>query len=615
MGEVAMSNFLPVVILLPSLFAVLALIMPLRIKGAKEFAVLAGALANLIAVAYTYGGTAVYEKAWAGFGINFSLRLYQFSGFILISAAVLSFLVVMYSVVFLKGKEYTRQFYASLLITLTLVNGAVLANNLAVLLFFWEGILVTMFAMIMTGGKKAYKTSVKAIVIVGLSDLCMMIGIGMFAYVAKTLTMEHLRLPLTSWGIFAFIFMMIGAISKAGSMPFHTWIPDAADNAPMPFMAFLPGALEKLLGIYLLARICIDLFDFKPGSPMSLMMMSIGAVTIIFAVMMALIQKDFKRLLSYHAVSQVGYMILGVGTALPIGMIGGLFHMINNAIYKSCLFFTAGSVERQAGSTDLKKISGLGKKMPVTFICFIIAAASISGFPLTNGFFSKEMIFDGALESSKIFYIVAVVGAFFTAVSFLKLGHAAFLGKPNDEIDKVKEAPWPMLVPMIILSAACLTFGFCKSWVIANLLQPVLGNLIPAGETIGAKTNWVLVSISVVVLALAVLDHFYGAKKAGSGLKAADHFHYAPGLHSVYDMAEKKYFDPYHVGGFAVRGFATLSMWVNDGISWIYDVLIVRILDLISLGIRKVHSDTHAAYLVWALAGGVVMTIIFFITK
>jgi len=614
MGEIDMSSFLLIVILIPAFFAVLALLLPSRVKGAAGITALAGITANLVANITIYGKNAVFERPWVGFGIDFSLRLYQFSGFILICAAVLSFLVVMYSSVFMKGKQYTKQFYAALLFTMALVNGAVLANNLAVMLFFWEGILVTMFAMIMTGGKKAFKTSVKAIVIVGLSDLCMMLGIGMFAYVAKTLTMEHLRLPLTSWGIFAFIFMMIGAISKAGAMPFHTWIPDAADDAPLPFMAFLPATLEKLLGIYLLARICIDLFDFKPGSMISYLLMSIGAATILFAVMMALIQKDYKRLLSYHAVSQVGYMILGIGTALPVGMIGGLFHMINHAIYKCCLFFTSGSVERQTGTTDLKKLGGLGKKMPVTFICFIVAAASISGFPLTNGFFSKELIFDGALESGKIFYIIAVVGAFFTAVSFLKLGHSVFLGKPGDETEKVKEAPWPMLFPMIFLAAACLAFGAFKSWIIANLLQPVLGNLVPAGVAVGTKTNWVLVSISVVVLAFAALDHFYGAKKTGSGLKSADHIHYAPGLHSVYDMAEKKYFDPYHVGGYAVRGFATLSMWVNDGISWVYDVFIVRLMNLVSLGIRKVHSDSHAAYLIWALAGGVIMSIIFFIS-
>jgi NADH-quinone oxidoreductase subunit L len=142
--------------------------------------------------------------------------------------------------------------------------------------------------------------------------------------------------------------------------------------------------------------------------------------------MMALIQKDYKRLLSYHAISQVGYMILGIGTAVPVGIVGGLFHMINNALYKSCLFLTGGSVEKQTGTTDLEKLGGIGSKMPITFACFIITALSISGVPPFNGFFSKELVYDGALERGFIFYLAAVVGSFFTAASFLKLGHAAF---------------------------------------------------------------------------------------------------------------------------------------------------------------------------------------------
>ncbi len=196
----------------------------------------------------------------------------------------------------------------------------------------------------------------------------------------------------------AFILLMIGAIGKAGAMPFHSWIPDAALDAPLPFMALLPGSIEKLLGIYLLARFSLDLFTLAPGTWVSTVLMVIGAATIILAVMMALVQKNYKRLLSYHAISQVGYMILGIGTGLPIGIVGGLFHMVNNAIYKSCLFLTAGAVEKQAGTTDLEKLGGLARSMPVTVICFIVAAVSISGVPPFNGFFSKEMVYDAALE-------------------------------------------------------------------------------------------------------------------------------------------------------------------------------------------------------------------------
>ena len=133
--------------------------------------------------------------------------------------------------------------------------------------------------------------------------------------------------------------------------------------------------------------------------------------------------------------------------------------MINNAIYKSCLFLTGGAVEKQAGTTDLEKLGGIGSKMPITFACFIITAASISGIPPFNGFFSKELVYDGALERGRIFYIMAVAGSFFTMASFLKLGHAAFLGKISEKNKNVREAPVAMLLPMIILASICVLFG------------------------------------------------------------------------------------------------------------------------------------------------------------
>jgi NADH:ubiquinone oxidoreductase subunit 5 (subunit L)/multisubunit Na+/H+ antiporter MnhA subunit len=378
--------------------------------------------------------------------------------------------------------------------------------------------------------------------------------------------------------------LMLGAIGKAGSMPFHSWIPDAAVDAPLPFMAFLPAALEKLLGIYFLARITLDLFDFQPGSTMSILVMSIGAITILLAVFMALIQKDYKRLLSYHAISQVGYMVLGLGTAIPVGIVGGLFHMINHAMYKSCLFLTGGAVERQAGTTDLKQLGGLGKKMPITFTCFIVAAAAISGVPPFNGFFSKELVFDGALESGLIFYLAAVGGAFLTAASFLKLGHAAFVGECRHK--NVREAPWPMLLPMVIIACGCVLFGVFNSLPLNNLIQPILADRLDGYSYAGLPHSWTLVIISVAVLVIAFFNHIYGVRKSGSGLGAVDHIHYAPILHPVYNKAEKRYFDPYDILLFVVNIVAHAFYWIDRGIDWLYNVFTVWLTSFLSTGIR-----------------------------
>lgn len=364
------DNLILLPIVIPLIAGLIVLPMRRRLVRISEAVALLGTLLTFVSAVVLFKQNITYTLPWAGLGIEFSLRLYHFSGFIILAASAFTFLFVLYCISFMRGKDGANRFYFYMLISVGMVSGAVLADNLVLMLFFWEGLLLTMFGMIAMGGKEAFRTATKAFIIVGISDLCLMVGIGLIGYLSGSLTMSQITVPAGTLGSIAFVLMVIGAVAKAGSMPFHTWIPDAAVDAPLPFMAFMPASLEKLVGIYLLARISLDMFKLSAGSWLSMLLMTIGAVTIVLAVMMALIQKDYKRLLSYHAISQVGYMILGIGTCLPVGIIGGLFHMVNNALYKSCLFLTAGSVEKQAGSTNLYKLGGLWSKMPVTFFCF-----------------------------------------------------------------------------------------------------------------------------------------------------------------------------------------------------------------------------------------------------
>ena len=361
--------------------AVGALLIPVlgRVRGLREALLLVVVAANLWLAISLFGKQADVAMPWCGAELSLFLRLYHFSSFILVAVAGFGVLVGLYSAVFLFDHRHAAQFYFYMLLSLALANGVALADHLIVLLFFWEGLLATLFGMIAIGRPDAWKTAVKALVIVGISDLCMMFGIALTGHLAGTLVISKISLGVSGLGAVAFVFLMIGAISKAGAIPFHSWIPDAAQDAPLPFMALLPAALEKLLGIYFLARISLDMFKLTPVSWISPMMMIVGAITILVAVMMALIQTDYKRLLAYHAISQVGYMILGIGTAVPVGIVGGLFHMINHAMYKSCLFLTGGSVEKQTGTTDLGKLGGLASSMPITFALpsFLTSAATV----------------------------------------------------------------------------------------------------------------------------------------------------------------------------------------------------------------------------------------------
>ena len=244
----------------------------------------------------------------------------RLSAFILLAIAGFGFLVSLYAAAFMMNAPRARQFHAWLLLTVAMASGAVLADNLVLLLVFWEGLLLTQFGMISAGRDKPYRHGHQGIHhrrrLGPLHDARRHARPAGWPGPSRC---PPSRLPVDGLGGVAFILLMIGAMGKAGAMPFHSWIPDAAIDAPLPFMAILPASIDKLLGIYFLARISLDLFALAPGTWVSTVLMIVGAVTIILAVMMALVQKDYKRLLSYHAISQVGYMVLGIGTAVPIG--------------------------------------------------------------------------------------------------------------------------------------------------------------------------------------------------------------------------------------------------------------------------------------------------------
>lgn len=609
---------LPVIIFLPVAAGLLSLCLPKSARKAAGFIslVITAAILAVSVKLFMVKSEVLFTLPWVGMGAEFILRAYHFSKFILLASAGFSFLIALYSLPFMSGKDNARQFFAYLLITFGFVNGAVLADNLLLLIFFWEGLLVTLFAMIAIGGKGSFKTATKALIISGVTDLCLMFGIVLTARLAGTMTISQINLPLATLSSAAFVFLMIGAISKAGSMPFHTWIPDAAVDAPLPFMAFLPAALEKLLGIYMLSRISLDMFQLHEHHWLSYLMMTVGAITILLAVMMALIQKDYKRLLSYHAISQVGYMILGIGTMVPVGIVGGIFHMINHAMYKSCLFLTGGSVEKQAGTTDLSNLGGLARKMPITFICFAITAASISGAPPFNGFFSKELIYDGALDRGLIFYMAAVLGSFFTAASFLKLGHAAYFGKIKDENRNVKEAPPAMLIPMIIIAGFCVLFGVYNYLPLTKLIEPILGEHRLEGHVFyGMPSNIKLVLITIVVILGAIGNHIFGVKMKGSGLKAVDHIHYSPVLVSIYDKAEQRFFDPYEIGLKIMNVIATLSFKTDRAVDWIYNVFSVKTAVKIGNETSMWHRGNYSIYIVWIMLGTIAMTLFLVYSK
>ncbi|HIE43738.1 MAG TPA: hypothetical protein EYP78_02945, partial [Candidatus Omnitrophica bacterium] len=355
-------------------------------------------------------------------------------------------LVLLYSFEFMRHKRGLFSYYLYIILTLVASLGVVFSNNLILFIVFWGFLGLLLYLLIGFGEKeRTPTTSKKAFIIIGGTDALILLGLALVWQIAGTFQMDKMSIQLnTKPAVLAYLCFALGAFAKAGAMPFHTWAPDTAEDAPTPITAYLPASLDKLLGIYLLTRISMDIFQMNDA--MDTFLMFIGSLTIIAAVMMALIQHDLKRLLGYHAVSQVGYMVLGIGTGNPIGIAGGLFHMVNNAVYKSCLFLSGGSVEKKAGTTDLGKLGGYAKSMPITFVTFLIASFAISGVPPFNGFASKWMIYQGLVELGKsgsglwiIWLLSAMFGSALTLASFMKAVHAVFLGQPSkNQKSKIK---------------------------------------------------------------------------------------------------------------------------------------------------------------------------------
>ncbi|MDO9579097.1 MAG: proton-conducting transporter membrane subunit, partial [Bacteroidales bacterium] len=393
--------------------------------------------------------------------------------------------------------------------------------------------------------------------------------------------MDEISITLnTKVAVLAYMCLAAGAFAKAGAMPFHTWVPDTAKDAPTPVVAFLPASLDKLLGIYFLVRISLYMFKMNPTSNTVLMM--IGSFTIVAAVMMALIQHDLKRLLGYHAVSQVGYMVLGIGTGNPIGIAGGLFHMLNNTIYKSCLFLSGGIVEKKVGTTDLNKLGGLAKIMPITFITFLIASLAISGVPPLNGFASKWMIYQGIIKTAEnggylwiIWLTAAMFGSSLTLASFMKLIHTVFLGQPANKqtwsnevltkaesmINKRRETSSTMWIPPVLLAVLCVIFGvFAYRIPLKMFIFPSLEGKVEFFGIWNASLATILIIVGIIVGIIIYLlgtitktretEAFIGGEilekqpnMRVSGTEIYNTIKDVAPLDAIYGLAERKVFD------------------------------------------------------------------------
>jgi multicomponent Na+:H+ antiporter subunit D len=379
------------------------------------------------------------------------------------------------------------------------MNGVVLTGDLFNLYVFLEIATIASYALVAFGCEsEELEASFKYAILGSVASVMILFAIIMLYGLTGTLNLAHMAqlfahsTPLHKQGLtFCLALFIMGFGVKAALVPFHAWLPDAHPSAPAPISAMLSGVLIKSIGFYALIRIIFNVFGFTPH--LSFILTTLGAISMIVGVYLAIGQWDFKRLLAYHSISQMGYVFLGIGLGTPLGILGGLFHLINHATFKSLLFLNSGAIEYSTGTRQLKEMGGLSKVMPQTAVSATAASLSIAGIPPFNGFWSKLFIILAAIAGGHyVLATLAVIVSIITLASFLKVQKFAFFGPLPLSLQEVKEAPFSMVLPMLILALTCLAAGLFFPVVISTFLTPAVTVLLEGtkyGTSVLGGTN------------------------------------------------------------------------------------------------------------------------------
>ena len=405
------------------------------------------------------GETLVYRMS--GWKIPVGINLVQdaFSSFMLGMVSLIALTSLVFSPKYIDRLGGDAKYYSLFMVMVAGMNGVVLTGDLFNLFVFMEIAILAALALVAYGGRAhEFEAAFKYAVMASVSASLILIGIAVVYSATSSLGLATISLDLERQSPLLVLWVgglfMAGFGLKTAAMPFHAWLPDAHSSAPAPISAMLSGVLIKALGVYVLIRF---FYNVLGAPPLFLQVfLVLGAVSIILGVLLAIGQWDIKRLLAYHSISQIGYILLAMGLDTTLGMIGAVYHMLNHAVFKSLLFYNAGALETALGTRDLREMGNVSKLLPVTSGTSMIASLSISGVPPFNGFFSKLVIIIAAVQAGQpLFAFVAVVGSLLTLASFLKVQKFGLRGgRPVERL--VGEVDGGMKTAMIVLAALCL---------------------------------------------------------------------------------------------------------------------------------------------------------------
>ena len=552
--------------------------------------------------------TVEYAARWldlTGLTINMGILIDPLAAVMLIVVTVVALLVQIYSIGYMHGDESFSRYYAFQSVFAGSMLGLVLSNNFGQIFVFWELVGLSSYLLIgfWFGRNSAKEAAKKAFITNRIGDFGFLLGI-LFLQVLFG-TVNFLDLPDLVAGfdnqallIGLSILLFLGPVGKSAQFPLHVWLPDAMEG-PTPVSALIHAATMVAAGVYLIAR---AYFIFAQNPSVLFVIAVVGAFTSIFAASIALTQFDIKRILAYSTLSQLGYMVMAMGLG---AMTAGMFHLMTHAFFKSLLFLAAGSViHAMGGEQDIRKMGGLGKKIKVTTVCFIIGSLALAGIPPLAGFWSKDEILLGAFAGGyTMFYLVGTIVAFMTAFYMFRLIFIVFFGK-KEAPASAHESPKVMTVPLIVLAVFSCLVGFVGS----PLMNNVFGHYITWTGAVHHNPSISVMLISTVValagIALAyaiyqknVLDPKIVAKKCGWFYKLLYNKYYIDEIYAV-------------IIRIFVDGLAKVLAWIDIHIVNGFINMLAVVTGGIGSALRYTESGQVQSYALYMLLGAGVLLIV-----
>ena len=505
----------------------------------------------------------VMKALWAQIGdvdLTMGVLIDPLAAMMLVIVTLVSLLVYIYSVSYMEHDDGMGRFFAFISLFSASMLGLVVSVNFLQLYVFWEGVGLCSYLLIGFYYQKvsAREAAKKAFITTRIGDFGMLVGILLVQMVFGTMDFIELRMLVPPYVVIAGtgflsvigLLLFMGPIGKSGQFPLHVWLLDAMEG-PTPTSALIHAATMVAAGVYLVAR---AFFIFSESPFVMDFIAGLGAFTALFAAIIAVTQRKFKSVLAYSTISQLGYMMLAVGVG---AFSASMFHLMTHAFFKAMLFLCAGAVMHVLhDETDITKMGGLWRKMPLTFAAMLVGVLAISGIPPFSGFFSKDEILAAVMHASTPLYVMATVTSFLTAFYMARLLIVAFLGENRSpyeahEVDAFMRWPMVMFILLTIVSGLWGYFGGFSEWIHAG---------VPHHETM----NWTVAGTSTVLalIAFAAAYQIYGRHSLRTAMRQRS-------FGFVYRVVYHKFYIDELYGYFRERfvyGTALVLKWVDEKI-------------------------------------------------